>query len=45
LLAAAIPLAHDGLSSPLTVAIAIAALGLLLATKLEVLWIILGSAA
>lgn len=45
LLAAAIPLAHDGLISPLTIAIAVVGLALLLATKVEVLWIILGSAA
>lgn len=45
LLAAAIPLAHDGLISPLTIGIAVIGLALLLVTKVEVLWVILGSAA
>jgi chromate transporter len=44
LLAAAIPLARDALTDPLTVAIAAASFALLLTTKLDTLWIILGSA-
>lgn len=44
LLAAAIPLAKDALTDPVTIVIAVVALGLLLATKLDTLWIILGAA-
>jgi len=44
LLAAAIPLARDALTDPLTVAIAAASLALLLTTTLDTLWIILGAA-
>ena len=43
LLAAAIPLAKDALTGPVTVTIAIVSLGLLLTTKLDTLWIILGA--
>ena len=44
LLAAAIPLGREALTDPVAVAIATVALVLLLATKVEVAWIILGSA-
>lgn len=44
LLAAAIPLADDGLTGPVTIGIAALSLVLLLTTKLDTLWIILGSA-
>ena len=45
LLAAAIPLARDGLTDAVTVAIAVASLIILLTTELDTLWIILGAAA
>ena len=45
LLAAAIPLARDGLTDAVTVGIAVMSLVLLLTTKLDTLWIILGAAA
>ena len=44
LLAAAIPLAQNALTNPITVGIAVVTLVLLLTTKLEALWIILGAA-
>jgi chromate transporter len=44
LLAAAIPLAQDALTDPVTVAIAVASLVLLLVTKVDTLWIILSAA-
>jgi chromate transporter len=44
LLAAAIPLGRDGLTGPATIAIAITCFVLLLATKLDTLWMILGAA-
>jgi chromate transporter len=44
LLAAAIPLAHDALTDPVTVAIAVVTLVLLLVTKIDTLWIILSAA-
>lgn len=44
LLAAAIPLAQDALTDPITIGIAAVSLCLLLATKLDTLWIILGAA-
>jgi chromate transporter len=44
LLAAAIPLVHDALTDPLTVAIAVVSLVLLLITKIDTLWIILSAA-
>jgi len=44
LLAAAIPLAHEALTDPVTVGIAIVSLILLLATEMDTLWIILGAA-
>jgi chromate transporter len=44
LLAAAIPLAKDALTGPVTIGIAAASLVLLLTTKLDTLWIILGAA-
>lgn len=44
LLAAAIPLARDALTDPVTVAIAAASLVLLLTTEPDTLWLILGSA-
>jgi chromate transporter len=44
LLAAAIPLARDALTDPVTVMIAACSLVLLLTTKLDTLWIILGAA-
>ena len=44
LLAAAIPLARDALTDPVTVAIAAASLALLLTTSLDTPWIILGAA-
>jgi len=44
LLAAAIPLARDALTGPVTVAIAAISFALLLTTKLDTLWIILGAA-
>jgi chromate transporter len=44
LLAASIPLAQDALTDPVTVAIAAVSLVLLLTTKLDTLWIILGAA-
>jgi hypothetical protein len=45
LLAASIPLAHDALTDPITVAIAIVSLIILLTTDIDTLWIILASAA
>ncbi len=44
LLAASIPLAKDALTDPITIAVAIISLTLLLTTKLDTLWIILGGA-
>jgi chromate transporter len=44
LLAASIPLAHDALTDPVTIGIAIVSLVLLLTTELDTLWIILGAA-
>lgn len=44
LVAAAIPLGHDALTDWVSVAIAVASLVLLLATKIDTLWIILGAA-
>ena len=44
LLAAAIPLGRDALTDPVTIAIAMVSFGLLLATHLDTLWIILGAA-
>jgi chromate transporter len=44
LLAAAIPFAQDALTDPITMAIAAVSLGLLLTTKLDTLWTILGAA-
>ena len=44
LLAAVIPLARDALTDPLTVAIAVATIALLLATGIDTLWIILVAA-
>jgi chromate transporter len=44
LLSAAIPLARDGLTGPVTVGIAAVSFALLLTTKLDTLWIILGAA-
>lgn len=44
LLAAAIPLARDGLTDPVTIVIALVSLALLFTTKLDTLWIILGAA-
>lgn len=44
LLAAAIPLAKDALTDPITDAIALVSLVLLFATKCDALWIILGAA-
>jgi len=44
LLGAAIPLARDALTDSMTVAIAVASLVLLLVTKIDTLWIILGAA-
>ncbi|MGA7327382.1 MAG: chromate transporter [Rhodomicrobium sp.] len=44
LLAAAIPLAQSALTDPVTIAIAIVSLVLLLLTKIDTLWIILGAA-
>jgi chromate transporter len=44
LLAAAIPLAQNALTNPITVGIAVVTLVLLLTTKLDALWIILGAA-
>jgi chromate transporter len=44
LLAAAIPLARDALTDPVTVAIAVASLVLLLVTKIDTLWFILSAA-
>jgi chromate transporter len=44
LLAAAIPLAPDALTGPVTIAIAAFNLGLLLTTKWDSTWIILGAA-
>ena len=44
LLAAAIPLARDALTDPITVMIAVASLVVLLTTKLDTLWLILGAA-
>jgi chromate transporter len=45
LLAAAIPLGRDALTDPVTIFIAIATLVLMLASEIDTLWIILGSAA
>jgi chromate transporter len=44
LLAAAIPLAREALTNPITIGIAVATVVLLLTTKLDTLWIILGAA-
>ncbi|WP_316190983.1 chromate transporter [Bradyrhizobium sp. SZCCHNS2096] len=44
LLAAAIPLGKDALTGPATITIAGLTIGLMLVTKLDTLWIILGSA-
>lgn len=44
LLAAAIPLARDALVDPVTIGIAVVSLLLLLTTKIDTLWIILGAA-
>jgi chromate transporter len=44
LLAAAIPLAQDALTGPVTISIAVVSLGLLLTTKWDSTWIILGAA-
>lgn len=44
LLAASIPLARDALTDPVTIAVAIVSLALLLTTKWDTLWIILGAA-
>jgi chromate transporter len=44
LLAAAIPLAESALTSPVTIAIAIVSLAVLLLTKIDTLWIMLGAA-
>ena len=44
LLAAAIPLARDALTDPVTIAIAVVSLALLLTTKIDTLWNILGAA-
>jgi chromate transporter len=44
LLAAAIPLARDGLTGPVTIAIALVCFVLLLTTKIDTLWMILGAA-
>lgn len=44
LLAASIPLGRGALTDPVTVAIAVATIVLLLTTKLDTLWIILGAA-
>jgi len=44
LLAAAIPLAQDALTDPITIGITAVSFGLLLATKLDTLWIILAAA-
>jgi chromate transporter len=44
LLAASIPLARDALTDPVTVAIAVVSLVLLLVKELDTLWIILGAA-
>ncbi|MFZ0569883.1 MAG: chromate transporter [Rhodomicrobium sp.] len=43
LLAAAIPLAQSALTDPVTIAIALVSLGLLLLTEIDTLWIILGA--
>jgi len=44
LLGVAIPLARDALTDSMTVAIAVVSLVLLLVTKIDTLWIILGAA-
>jgi chromate transporter len=44
LLAAAIPLAHDALTDPVTIGIALVSLAVLLLTEIDTLWIILGAA-
>jgi chromate transporter len=44
LLAAAIPLGRDALTDPVTIAIALVSLMLLLLTEIDTLWIILGAA-
>lgn len=44
LLAAAVPLAHSALVDPLTIAIAAATILLMITTKLDTLWLILGAA-
>jgi chromate transporter len=44
LLAAVIPLARDALTDPVTIAVAVATLVLLLITEIDTLWIILGAA-
>jgi chromate transporter len=44
LLAAAMPLGRDGLTGPVTIGIALVTFVLLLTTKLDTLWIILGAA-
>ena len=45
LLAASIPFARDALTDPVTIAIAVVSLIILLTTELDTLWIILASAA
>jgi chromate transporter len=45
LLAAAIPLARDALTGPVTIVIALVSLALLFCTRLDTLWIILGAAS
>lgn len=44
LLAAAIPLGRDALTDPVTIGIALVSFALLLTTKIDTLWIILGAA-
>lgn len=43
LLAAVLPIGHDTLTSPLPIAIAIGSLGVLLATKLDPLWVVVAA--
>jgi chromate transporter len=45
LLAAAIPLGQDGLTGPVTRMIAVACFVLLLTTRIDTLWMVLGGAA
>ncbi|MBK5295431.1 MAG: chromate transporter [Acidobacteriia bacterium] len=45
LLAATIPMAQDALASPLTVVVAVISLVLLVRTKVDTVWVILGAAA